>query len=151
MYILKYFIEFTTLSPVLFSAVHTSIFSNTFVIHFNLCAYMHACMGTYIVYAYVNVCADLRVRSGDVLVQSLVMVNCVFQILEFRRQLSFTTCLTPWLHFTHVLWKEHTYQDSIRQMYAFHTVPPTTPPALIMDMLTYYSVLIHSYTNIDRY
>lgn len=57
----------------------------------------------------VNVCADLRVSSGDVLIKSLMMVDCVFQILEFRGQLSFTTGFTPRFHFPHVLWKECTY------------------------------------------
>lgn len=51
---------------------------------------------------------DLRVCSGDVFIESLVMVDCVFQILKFRGQLSFATCLTPWLYFSHVLGREHT-------------------------------------------
>lgn len=34
--------------------------------------------------ANVPVSTDLRVCCGDVLIQPLVMMDCVFQILEFR-------------------------------------------------------------------
>lgn len=47
--------------------------------------------------------AHLRISQSDMFIDPLVMVDRIFQVLQFWGQLDFTTGLTPWIHITHVL------------------------------------------------
>lgn len=52
---------------------------------------------------YVKCVFYLRVGSGDVLVQALVVVDGVFKVLQLGGQIHLTTRLAPRVHVTHVL------------------------------------------------